>query len=105
MLMDQHLFWPEKGASGARGQVPLKTSAEFVRTVNAQTHKIVDAITAAVISAQAGSNWLRAEPPDLEEVRRVLNFIVNDGKRAAEIAVQLRALMDKAPIGDGVPNP
>jgi hypothetical protein len=100
MLMDQHLFWPEKGAGGARGQVPPQTSAEFVRTFNAQTHKIIDAITAAVISAQAGSIWLRAESPDLEEVRRVLNGIVNDGKRAAEIVVQLRALMKNLPTAD-----
>jgi hypothetical protein len=54
-------------------QVPLQTSAEFVRTYSAQAHEIVDAITAAVISAEAGLNWLRTEPPDLEEVRQVLN--------------------------------
>jgi hypothetical protein len=34
--------------SDAKGQVPLQTSAEFVRTYNAQAHEIVDAITAAV---------------------------------------------------------
>jgi hypothetical protein len=50
--------------------------------------QIVDAITAAVTSAQAGLNWLRAEPPDLEEVRQVLNFIASDGKRAAEIVIR-----------------
>jgi hypothetical protein len=75
--------------SDAKGQVPLQTSAEFVRTYNAQAHEIVDAITAAVTRAQAGLNWLRAEPPDLEEVRQVLNSIVSDGKRAAEIVIRL----------------
>ena len=77
--------------SDAKGQVPLQTSAEFVRTYNAQAHEIVDAITAAVIRAQAGLNWLRAEPPDLEEVRQVLNFIASDGNRAAEIFIRLQA--------------
>jgi hypothetical protein len=73
----------------------LQTSVEFVRTYNAQTHELVDAITAAVTLAQAGLNWLRAEPPDLEEVRQALNDIASDGKRAAEIVVQLRASLMK----------
>jgi N-ethylmaleimide reductase len=81
-------------------QVPLQTSAEFARTYNAQAHEIVDAITAAVTSAQAGLNWLRAEPPDLEEVRQMLNFIASDGKRAAEIVIRLQALIEKVPTAD-----
>jgi hypothetical protein len=91
MLTVQHLFRPEGIVSDAKGQV--QASAEFVRTYNAQAHEIVDAITAAVTRAQAGLNWLRAEPPDLEEVRRVLNFIASDGKRAAEIVIRLQALI------------
>src|SRR6476620_3077894 len=74
MLTVQRLFRPEGIVSDATAQVPLQTSAEFVRTYNAQAHEIIDAITAAVTRAQAGLNWLRAEPPDLEEVRQVLNF-------------------------------
>jgi len=91
MLTVQHLFRPEGIVSDAKGQV--QASAEFVRTYNAQAHEIVDAITAAVTRAQAGLNWLRAEPPDLEEVRQVLNFIASDGKRAAEIVIRLQALI------------
>jgi hypothetical protein len=93
MLMVQHLFRPEGMMSDAKGQVPLQTSAEFVRIYNAQAHEIVDAITAAVTRAQAGLNWLRAEPPNLEEVRQMLNFIASDGKRAAEIFIRLHALI------------
>jgi hypothetical protein len=93
MLMDQSLFRPEASMSDAKGQVPLQTSAEFVRTYNAKAHEIVDAITAAVTHAEAGLNWLRAEPPDLEEVRHALIGIASDGKRAAEIFVRLRALV------------
>ena len=105
MLTVQHLFRPEGIVSDAKGQVPLQTSAEFVRTYNAQAHEIVDAITAVVTYAQAGLNWLRAEPPDLEEVRRVLNFIANDGKRAGDIVVRTRALMKKVDAADGVADP
>ena len=57
-----------------------------------QLLQIVDAITAAVTRAQAGLNWLRAEPPDLKEVRQVLNSIASNGQQAAKIAIRLQAL-------------
>ena len=97
MLTVQHLFPLEGIVSDANGQVPSQTSAEFVSTYNAQAHEIVDAITAAVTRAQAGLNWLRAEPPNLEEVRQVLSLIASDGKRAAEIFVRLHAIVEKMP--------
>jgi hypothetical protein len=99
MLMVQHLFRPERMVNDAKGQVPSQTSAEFVRTYNAQAHEIIDAITAAVIRAQAGLHWLRAEPPDLGEVRQILNFIASDGNRAAEIVIRLQTLSEKEPTG------
>ena len=97
MLTDQDLFRPDGSVSDAKAQVPLQTSAEFLRTYNSQAHEIVDAITAAVTNANAGLNWLRAEPPNLEEVRQALDGIASDGKRAAEIVVRLRALMNEVP--------
>jgi hypothetical protein len=97
MLKAQYLFPSEGMVSDAKRQVPLQTSAEFARIYNAQAHEIIDAITAAVTRAQAGLNWLRAEPPDLEEVRQMLNFIASDGKRAAEIFIRLHALIEKVP--------
>ena len=105
MLTDQALFQSEQSASDAKGQVPLPTSMEFMRAYNAQAHEMVDAIAAAVTSAQAGLNWLRADPPDLEEVRRALIGIASDGKRAAKIVVQLRALMKKVPAVNGALDP
>ena len=87
--------------SDAKDQVPLQTSAQFVSTYHAQAHEMTDAIAAAVTNAQAGLNWLSAQPPDLEAVRKALNSIVNDGKRACEIVVRLRALLNKVPAADG----
>jgi hypothetical protein len=92
-------FWPEKSESGARGQVPSRTSAEFARSYHAQAPAIIDAITAVVLNAQAGLNWLRAEPRDLEGVRQALDNIATDGQRAAEIVVRLRALMNDGASG------
>jgi gamma-glutamyltranspeptidase len=89
----------------AKGQVPLQTSAEFVRTYNAQAHEVTDAITAVVINAQAGLNLLRAQSPDLEKVRQALNSIANDGKRAGNIVVRTRALMKKVDAADGAADP
>jgi hypothetical protein len=102
---DQHFFASERSVSDAKSQVPLQTSAEFVHTYNAQAHQIVDAIAATVIDAQAGLNWLSAEPPDLEEVRQALISIASAGNQAAETVVRLRALMNKVTTGDGVPDP
>jgi hypothetical protein len=100
MLLDQRCFWSEKSASGLGGQVPLQTSAEFVRTYDPQLHEIVDAIAAVVIGAQAGLNWLRTDPPDLEEMRLALNDIAGNGRRAAERIIQLRALMKNVPTAN-----
>jgi hypothetical protein len=94
MLTVQHLSGRRELVSDAKGQVPLQTSAEFVRTHKAQAHEIIDAIAAAVTCAQAGLNWLRAEPPD------VLYFIASDGKRAAEIVIRLQALIEKVPTAN-----
>jgi hypothetical protein len=82
----------EGSVSDAKGQ----TSAELVRTYNSQAHELVDAIAAAVLGAQAGLNWLRADPPNLkEEVRQALDHIISAGQQAAEIVVRLRALIEK----------
>jgi hypothetical protein len=83
------------------GWVPLQTSAELVHTYSA----IADEITATLLNAQAELNWLGAQSPNLEEVRRTLNRIVNDGKRAGEIVVRLRALMNKGVAADGALDP
>jgi len=105
MLTGQHLLWPEGSMSGVKDQVPLQTPGQFVRTYHAQAHEMTDAIAAAVTNAQAGLNWLSTQPPDLEEVRKALNSIVNNGKRACEIVVRLRTLMNKLPTADGALNP
>jgi hypothetical protein len=94
MLTDQ-AFLPEESASDPTSQVSLQTSAELERGYDVQVHEIVEAIAATAINAQAGLNWLRAEPPDLEGVRQALISIAGDGKRAAENLARLRALVKR----------
>ncbi|QOG20853.1 hypothetical protein [Bradyrhizobium sp. SEMIA] len=78
---------PRENPGDANGEAPLQTSADFVDTYSA----LVNALTATIMNAEAGLSWLSAQPPDLEEVRRTLNTIANDGERMGEIAVRLRA--------------
>ncbi len=70
-----------------KGEAPMQTSAEFMRTYGA----VVDALTAMLMNAEAGLSWLSAQPPDLEEVQQALEAIANDGKRAGELVVRVRA--------------
>ena len=95
MQTHQYIFWPEGKMGEMKDQMPLQRSTEFERT--SRVHELIDAISAAVMSAQAGLNWLSAEPADREEVRKSLNHVIKDGKRAAEIVARLRALMNEMP--------
>jgi hypothetical protein len=89
---------PEVILADAKSEAPLQTSAEFVCAYSA----IVDALTATIMNAQAGLEWLSAQPPDLKEVRRTLNNIADDGKRAGEIVVRLRVPMKGPPMDDAL---
>jgi signal transduction histidine kinase len=60
-------------------------------------HEVNQPIGAVVTNADAGLQWLGAEPPDLGEVRQVLGRIVREGNRASEIINRIRALVKKSP--------
>jgi C4-dicarboxylate-specific signal transduction histidine kinase len=60
-------------------------------------HEINQPIAATVTNAQAGLRWLGAQPPNLEEVRQTLGWIVNDGVRAGDVVGRIRDLIKKAP--------
>ena len=87
--------------TAANGEDPLEAAAKLVRTYI----EVVNAITANVLNAQAGSEWLSAEPQNLEEVRRSLNSIAKDGMRAEEALVRLRSFMERVSIVDGALGP
>ncbi len=61
-------------------------------------HEVNQPIAAAVTNAHAGLRWLRAQPPDLEEVRQALSRILQNGKRAGEVIGRIRALVKKSPV-------
>jgi PAS domain S-box-containing protein len=59
-------------------------------------HEVNQPIAATVANAQAGLNWLDARPPNLEQVRQTLGWIISDGMRAGDIISRIRALIRKA---------
>jgi PAS domain S-box-containing protein len=60
-------------------------------------HETKQPIAAAIAGAQAGSNWLNAQPPNLPEALQALGFIVSAGKQAVDVIDRIRALIKKAP--------
>ncbi|WP_084674927.1 ATP-binding protein [Bradyrhizobium sp. WSM2793] len=60
-------------------------------------HEINQPIAAVVSNAQAWLNWLNAQPPELEQVRQTLRWIISDGTRAADVIGRIRALIRNAP--------
>ncbi len=60
-------------------------------------HEVNQPLAAIVINAQAALNWLRAQPPNLENVRQGLGCIIQDGNRASDVIQRIRTLIKKAP--------
>jgi C4-dicarboxylate-specific signal transduction histidine kinase len=60
-------------------------------------HEINQPVAAAVTNAHAALRWLDAQPPDLEEARQALAYIIKDGHRAGEIIHRIRGLIKRAP--------
>ena len=60
-------------------------------------HEVNQPIAAAIINADIAMRWLSAQPPDLEEVREALGFIVKSCNRASDVMTGMRALIKKAP--------
>ena len=61
------------------------------------SHEIKQPIAASATNAQAGLLWLRAAPPNLEEVRQAFDRINKDMKRASEVMNRIHGLVKKAP--------
>jgi PAS domain S-box-containing protein len=60
-------------------------------------HEVNQPIAATVTNAEAALRWLRAQPPNLGEVRDSLGRIVEDGNRAGNVIGGIRALINKLP--------
>lgn len=61
-------------------------------------HELNQPLTAILVNAEAASELINSEPANVEEMKEVLNDIVNDDIRAGEIIHRIRALMKKEEI-------
>lgn len=68
----------------------------------ALAHELNQPLAAILTNAQAGRRFLNRQPADLDEVREILDDIVNEDKRAGDVIKRLRALFMK---GEPVQQP
>src|SRR5262249_49098820 len=61
------------------------------------SHEVMQPIAAAITNARAALRCLSAQTPDVEEARRALGRIVNEGNRASDVIDRIRSLIKKAP--------
>jgi C4-dicarboxylate-specific signal transduction histidine kinase len=59
-------------------------------------HEMKQPIAVSVGSAEAASNWLSNQPPQLEEVRQALSRVIEAGTQATEFIERIRSFFRKA---------
>jgi C4-dicarboxylate-specific signal transduction histidine kinase len=62
------------------------------------THEMNQPLGAVLANAEACLRWLDRATPDLDAVRRSVEWIIDDGKRASEVIRSVRALAKKIEI-------
>lgn len=83
----------------AKMQTELTRVARFTargQTVASIVHEINQPLAAIVTNGNAGLRCLAPAPPDLDELRKALNAVVNDGHRASDIIGNLRAILSRS---------
>src|SRR5260221_8767266 len=61
------------------------------------SHELAQPITATTNNARASLRWLQRDPPDLTQVRKRTESIIEAGTHASEIINRLRSLYKKSP--------
>jgi C4-dicarboxylate-specific signal transduction histidine kinase len=63
-------------------------------------HEVNQPIAATLTNAEAALRFLRFDPPELDEVREALEWIVREVARAGAVVQRIRNLVKKAPLPD-----
>ncbi len=72
----------------------VSTMGELVASIS---HELAQPLTATTNNARASLRWLQRDPPDLTQVRKGTESIIEAGTLAAEIIDRLRSLYKKSP--------
>jgi C4-dicarboxylate-specific signal transduction histidine kinase len=88
-----------------RAEDALRVSRQEIGRADRQTtmsemtasiaHELNQPLSAIITNGHAGLRWLARPDPDLEEIRKVLTRVVDDGGRAGEIISSIRAMFGK----------
>jgi PAS domain S-box-containing protein len=73
----------------------VTTLGELTATI---AHEVNQPLAGVVANAEACLNWLDRETPNLEAVRRSVEWVIEDGHRASEVIRRVRALANKTDI-------
>ncbi len=72
----------------------VATMGQLVASI---AHEVNQPIAAAILNADAALRWLNVQPPEIEEVRKVLGSLIKDANRAADVLGRIRQHLRKAP--------
>jgi C4-dicarboxylate-specific signal transduction histidine kinase len=73
------------------------TMAELTASI---AHEVNQPLTAVAVYGRACLEWLSASPPNLEEARRAVGIVIQDGTRAGQVLNRIRALFKRQPVAN-----
>jgi two-component system sensor kinase FixL len=81
----------------ARSQLEHVTRISTLGELTASiAHEVNQPLAAIVTNGEAGLRWLLRDEPNLEEVRRAVDRMISNGRRASDVIDRLRALARKS---------
>jgi signal transduction histidine kinase len=89
--------WTEEKFRRAQADLAHATRSSTLSELTASiAHEVNQPLAAIVTNAETCLRWLDRETPDLDEARRAVETIIEDGNRAAEVIRRIRALSKNA---------
>jgi C4-dicarboxylate-specific signal transduction histidine kinase len=84
----------EEGLIRAQAEIArisrITTMGEFAASI---AHELNQPLGSIVMSGDACLRWLRASPPNLDEILQAVEAIIRDGTRASSVLVRIRGLL------------
>src|SRR6266699_2610374 len=97
-LAEQAIRSSESAFQEARAELERVTRVTTMGELAASiAHEINQPLAGVVTSANAGLNWLAANPPNLSKTRESLERILRDGIRGGEVLARIRVLLKRTP--------
>ena len=88
----------ETAAQNARAELERVSRVTMLGELAASiAHEVNQPLAGLIASANAGLNWLAADPPNVSKAREALARVVRDGTRAGEVVSRIRGAVKQAP--------